>query len=135
VGEQVGFEFGWGDLVTLKMSFISLAPNGLSQTVNCITNLDLDQFLNPIDDEYVLCALRAETYYGLVSGAHPTIFECLFGGLVIVQIAQDNTWTSDNELAWCVVLCDFFAFWCHNSCLESWNQSARGAEEDIVRMS
>jgi hypothetical protein len=100
-----------------------------------MTHLDLYQFLDAVDNEYVLCALRADTYNGLVSSAHPTILECLFGGLLVVQITQDNAWTSDNKLAWCVIFCDFFALWCHDSSFKSRDQGARRTEEDVVRMS
>jgi hypothetical protein len=130
MSEEMGFELGGCDLQTLGMECQILYFPSPGRN----TNLDLDQLLNSVDDEHVLHALRTQTDNSLVSGEHPSVHECLLGGLFVVQIAQDDTGAANYQFAWCIVCCDFFAFWCHNAGFEAGDQGAGGTEEDVVGM-
>lgn len=70
----------------------------------------------------MLEALRAYTNDSLISGTHPSVHECLFGGFFVVQIAQHDTRASDHQLAWRVIRCDFLVFRRHDACLDSREQ-------------
>lgn len=86
-----------------------------------MTNLDLDQFLDPVDNEYMFLALGASPDKGLITGAHPAIFERLLGGFVVVQVAEYDTWTADHQLTRLLMFLDFLAFGRNDTCLNTWD--------------
>lgn len=44
-----------------------------------LTYLDLDEFLDPVHNPYVLGVLGPNSQHSLISRVHPTVFEGFFG--------------------------------------------------------
>lgn len=80
-------------------------------------------------------ALGAQTDDGFISGAHPSILEGFFGGLLVVQIAQNNTWAANNQLTGCIIGSDLFAVWGNDARLNTRNKCSRRTEGNICGMS
>lgn len=82
----------------------------------------------------MLNALGAPAHDDFISCAHPSVLEGFFGGLLVVQVAQDNTWGADNELSGRIVGSNFFAIWGNNAALNPRKQTARCTQEDVSGM-
>ena len=87
--------------------------------------LDLDQLLDPVDDEHVLVAFGRLPEHGFVSSAHPAILKGFFGGLLVVQVSENNRRRSNDEFAWLIVACDLDSFRCQQLSFEAGKQASR----------
>lgn len=106
------------------------------QTVhtNGVTNLDLDQLLDAVDNKDMLSPLGTLAKDRFVTGAHPSIFERLLGRFVVIQVTQHHARGAHDQFSRCVIGSNLLALGGHKAGLKARDQTTRGAEHDVIGM-
>lgn len=96
--------------------------------------LDLDEFLDAVNNEDMFLAIGTQTDDGLVTGVHPPILESFLGCFFIVQIAEDNAWAADHEFTGGVVGGNFLVLGGNDAHFDAGDQAAGRSQEHIIRV-
>lgn len=99
------------------------------------TDLDLDEFLDSVDDDNMLVAFRTQADHGFVTCTQPSVLEGFFVGRLVLEVAENDAWATNDEFSGCVVSGYFISFWGDNSCFDPRNKASGCSIKDVAYVS